>query len=178
MLRDLYSPEARIRWTAVHDLGRASIERPAAKTRELLRRLAWSLNEESGATGWGAPEAMGEIIACVPEHLSEFEHHFLGYLSDDETFLDNPVLDGGALWALGRLGRGSSFDEAAHELAVGRFLEHPDAAVRGLAAWGARCLGLSALEDGVSSLAGDSSPLWLLLDGEVVERTVSELAGL
>jgi hypothetical protein len=30
--------------------------------RVIMRRLMWSLNDESGGIGWGAPEAMGEIV--------------------------------------------------------------------------------------------------------------------
>ena len=31
--------------------------------RTVMRRLIWSLNEESGWIGWGSAEAMGEIMA-------------------------------------------------------------------------------------------------------------------
>lgn len=178
ILRNLYSVEAPVRWCAVRDLGLLAAERSAERNRELLRRLAWSLNEESGATGWGAPEAMGEILAGSPTLRPEFDGHFLGYLSGRETFLDNPVLDAGTLWALGRLGRGATFDVAEHEAAIGRFIDHPDSAVRGLSVWAWGQLGLSSSDERAREMASDDGSLWLIIDGEVVSRTVSELAGL
>lgn len=40
--------------------------------RELLRRLFWSMNDESGNLCWYAPEAIGEILYNVPSLCSEF----------------------------------------------------------------------------------------------------------
>jgi len=34
--------------------------------RDLLRRLFWMMNDESGNTCWYAPEAIGEILYNVP----------------------------------------------------------------------------------------------------------------
>jgi len=39
-------------------------EKEMESARVIMRRLMWSLNDESGDIGWGAPEAMAEIIAC------------------------------------------------------------------------------------------------------------------
>jgi hypothetical protein len=178
-LKGLYSTDARVRWRAVRALG-AHLERTWSESpgpaRELLRRLAWSLNEESGATGWGAPEAMGEIMARVPELAEHFPGRFTAYLSHEEVFLDNEVLDAGAIWALGRLqgvtGEGAA--EVGPELP--RFLEHPAPSVRGVAAWTAGRLRVTELRERLTGLVSDDSPLVLLIGEEVAERTVGELA--
>jgi hypothetical protein len=124
-LKALYSPVDRERFQAALDLGGYAEElwsdNPSS-VRELLRRLSWSLNEESGATGWGAPEAIGEIAARIPEMEKLYGSVFPGYLSHAEVFLDNAVLDAGALWAIGRLGPGSSADVPALDLDMPRFI--------------------------------------------------------
>ncbi len=178
-LRALYSPDAEKRFGAVLALADHAeglwAENPE-KVREILRRLAWSLNEESGATGWGAPEAMGEIMARIPELQSEFAARYPGYLVHAETFLDNEVLDTGALWAIGRLGSECSSCTPVVERELARFLLSESASVRGAAAWAVGQLGMSGLEAGLSFLAEDPGNLVLIVAGEVVEREVGELA--
>ncbi|MFZ1983368.1 MAG: DVU0298 family protein, partial [Desulfatitalea sp.] len=63
----LYHGDPRVRWHAVAAMG-VVVGRLADEelevARVVMRRLMWSLNDESGGIGWGAPEAMGEIMAC------------------------------------------------------------------------------------------------------------------
>ena len=75
-----------------------------------MRRFLWSLNDESGGIGWGAPESMAEIM-CLHEGLrAEYLHMLLSYLREDgpEPFQDGnqlelPQLQQGVLWGVGRL---------------------------------------------------------------------------
>ena len=53
------------------------------------RRLIWSLNDESGGIGWGAPEAMGEILARSEKLSCEFYCILLAYIREDGTPLEN-----------------------------------------------------------------------------------------
>ena len=46
-------------------------EKDMESARVVMRRLMCSLNDESGGIGWGAPEAMGEIIASHEGLASE-----------------------------------------------------------------------------------------------------------
>ncbi len=178
-LKALYSPDDRERYQAALDLGAFTAlqwqEKPDA-VRELLRRLAWSLNEESGATGWGAPEAIGEIAARIPEMEKLYGSVFPGYLSHTEVFLDNAVLDMGALWAIGRLGPGSSADVPALDEDLPRFLQSEAGSVRGAAVFAADRLGRIAVRDLVSELRTDTSGLVLPIDGVITDLTVGELA--
>jgi hypothetical protein len=178
-LKLLYSPDDRLRFQAALDLGGYAEEQWNSNpdgVRELLRRLSWSLNEESGATGWGAPEAIGEISARIPEMEKLYGSVFPGYLSHEEVFLDNAVLDTGALWAIGRLGPGSSADVPALDLDLPRFLASESASVRGAAVFAVDRLGRSTLQGAVSGLVSDEAQLVLPIDGAVRELTVAELA--
>ena len=178
-LKALYSPDDRERFQAALDLGAFAEmqwrEKPDA-VRQLLRRLSWSLNEESGATGWGAPEAIGEIAARIPEMEKLYGGVFPGYLSHAEVFLDNAILDAGALWAIGRLGPGSQADVPALDDELPRFLQSESGSVRGAAVFAADRLGRSALRGSVSELRNDDAGLVLPIDGVITDLTVGELA--
>jgi hypothetical protein len=180
LLRSLYDPDPEAHWSGVRDLGEwAAAEHGSRPERvvELARRLAWSLSEESGATGWGAPEAMGEVLARVPALLDRFGGLFEGWLTHEEAFLGQESLDAGALWAVGRLGPGTPAAFPGLATALGGFLDSPPAAVRGMAAWTARRHGLAAdLAPRLAALAADTREVWLLLDGRPTRTTVASLA--
>lgn len=179
ILKDLYDPSPPIRWAAVNELGDWAQQRHEESprvVRDLVRRLAWSLNDESGATGWGAPEAMAEVISRVPGLRDEFAPLYPNYLGHQDVYLGHEVLDTGALWALGRLGPEAPFGCADLAGLVRPYFAHPSPAVRGTAAWTAGRLRLSALSGALGDLSGDPSPVFMLIDGEVAVRTLDELA--
>jgi len=178
-LKALYSPEDRLRFQAALDLGAYAEEQWETNpepVRELLRRLSWSLNEESGATGWGAPEAIGEIAARIPEMEKLYGSVFPGYLSHAEVFLDNAVLDTGALWAIGRLGAGSSADVPALDKELPRFLRSDAASVRGAAIFAIHRMSRSGLRGLLIDSTKDDGALILPIDGAVQDLTVAGLA--
>jgi hypothetical protein len=39
--------------------------------RETVRKLLWSLSDESGAIGWSAPEILGEIVSADPKNFAD-----------------------------------------------------------------------------------------------------------
>jgi len=71
--------------------------------RIIMRRLMWSLNDESGGIGWGAPEAMAEAMANNNILAIEYFHILLSYIKEDGNFLEFDALRKGALWGLARL---------------------------------------------------------------------------
>ncbi len=178
-LKALYSPEDRQRFQAAVDLGAYAEGRwrtNPGSIQELLRRLTFSLNEESGATGWGAPEAIGEIAARIPEMEKLYGSVFPGYLSHPEVFLDNAVLNTGALWAIGRLGAGSSADVPGLDEDLSRFLRSEAASVRGAAIFAIERTNRSGLCHLLHDLTSDGGTLVLPIDGAVTDLTVGELA--
>ena len=99
LFRLLYEREGLIRWLAVEGMGavadRLAGEEPEA-VRVILRKLLWSINDESGGIGWSAPECIGEIIYRRPEMFGEFASIIISYA-------DEPMLRSGVLWAAGRI---------------------------------------------------------------------------
>ncbi|GAU07773.1 DVU0298 family protein [Desulfoplanes formicivorans] len=99
-----------IRWHAITGFGRVMItltDQAPERARVVMRRFIWNLNDESGGIGWGAPEAMGEIMANVPKLANEFHPVLMHYIFDrdgkPDSFLEHMPLRRGAFWGIGRL---------------------------------------------------------------------------
>jgi len=71
--------------------------------RIVMRRLMWSLNDESGGIGWGAPEAMGEIMARNETLAREYLNILLSYVDPKGNYLEYEPLRKGAVQAIKRL---------------------------------------------------------------------------
>jgi len=105
----LCSADAGVRAKAAHALGRlAELEaaRDPEKVRDLLRRLFWSLNDESGNSGLGVPEAIAEVIALRPDLWAGYVGPLLGRL-------DEPGLRDGLMAAVDRLAASPALVRAA-----------------------------------------------------------------
>jgi hypothetical protein len=110
LLSLLHRPELRLR--AAYGLGLAvSRLEKEDHARVLVRRLLWSLNEESGNLGWGAPEAMGAILAQSPALAAEYGRIFLSYGREtgrEDNFLEHPPLRQGLYQGMGLLARANA----------------------------------------------------------------------
>lgn len=135
-------PRAELHWRAAHCLGKvvtvlAGFDRDAA--RNLMRRLMWSLNEESGNLGWGIPESMGCIVAQSPLMAKEYERIVISYIIDtgkSSNYMDHGPLRVFSYWAIGHLAkyREEALWQALPWLVAG--LEKDDhLPCRGMAAW-------------------------------------------
>ncbi len=174
----LHSDEE-IRWRSAIAMG-VVVERIAQTDMEgarvVMRRLMWSLNEESGGIGWGAPESMAEILARQDTLAEEFGPVFLSYMDERGNFLEYEVLQRGLMWGLAGLAkaRPDLVKPAAAEL--GRYLRSADATVRGLAAWCAGLLRAGGLRSELTELVDDGSELRFFLVDRIVDRKVKDLA--
>lgn len=80
--------------------------------RVIMRRFLWSLNDESGGIGWGAPQAMASIMVAHDGLCEEYLHMLISYMQDDGpldyqdgNYLELPMLQRGLLWGIGELCR-------------------------------------------------------------------------
>lgn len=168
-----------IRWRAVSAFGVAAAalaDRDMESARVVLRRLMWTLNDESGGIGWGAPEAMGEAAALHERIACEYGGILVSYIREDCNFLEHPVLQRGVLWGVGRLVHART--ESA--LGIGRFLvpflSSSDPYHRGLAAWASRALDEAALEPHLERLTSDTAALVFYRNGALHPVTVGRMA--
>ena len=71
--------------------------------RTIMRRLMLSLTEESGGIGWGAPEAMGEIMARSEKLAEEYHKILISYTLGGGNELDFEDLQKDVIAGLKRL---------------------------------------------------------------------------
>ena len=115
----------------VAEMAKDSMER----ARIILRRIMWSLNDESGGIGWGSAEAMGEILYHSPELALEFKNILFSYLDHHGNFLEHEMLQRGLLWGIGTYLEADPAGLDKHsELILSQFLDSPDPIKKGYAA--------------------------------------------
>lgn len=79
----LCSPDKSIKNKAVIAMGEVvsrMAETDLESARTVMRRLIWSLNEESGWIGWGSAEALGEIMARNETLAREYHNLLISYI--------------------------------------------------------------------------------------------------
>ena len=176
----LLNRDEETRWRAITAMGAVVAhlaEKDMESARVVMRRLMWSLNDESGGIGWGAPEAMGEIIASHEGLAKEYVSVLISYVREDGNFLEYEALQRGAVWGVGRVAqaRPELVRDAVPHLVL--FLESPDATVRGLAAWTLGLLAAEAARPQLEELLGDEAEITLYVDDRLVVQSVGALAG-
>ncbi|SHF52858.1 HEAT-like repeat-containing protein [Desulforamulus putei DSM 12395] len=174
LFRFFYHPYGVQRWQAIEGLGRvaeALVQKDPEAVREIIRRLLWSMNDESGTAGWSAPEAIGEIIYRNPELFKDFVPIVIN-ASEEEIF------HRGIAWALGRIGqkRPDLVQESIPLLL--EFLHHPRAEVRGYAARSLGQIGPAAGQalPGLEQLLDDRTEVEVYEGNQVVTLQVHQLA--
>ncbi len=178
LLSFLCSRRARIKWRAVTAIGRLTAEladRDMESARVIMRRLMWSLNDESGGIGWGAPEAMGEIMARHPRLADEFHAMLISYLSPEKNYLEHEPLQPGVLWGLGRLARTRKELAGKADKYLPPYLASPRADIRGHAAWAAIALDSESLSPILDGLIGDDQEFELYRNQHLEKISISQI---
>jgi hypothetical protein len=138
--------------------------------RETVRRLLWSMSDESGGIGWSAPETLGEIVRSDPEEFRDIIP-ILWSNREEESFRP------GAVWALARVAGVRPDMVAFSSDNLKELVSDPNPAVRGYAALLVRATTPEGKEDILRKLSGDFGILRVYSNGLLREKTVSELAG-
>jgi hypothetical protein len=175
----LSSPDPLVKWTAVTCMGAVTADlarTDMAAARVVLRRLMWMLNEESGGIGWGAPEAMGEILACSERLAPEFAPILTSYAKENGNFLEFELLQRGVLWGMGRLAQVRPALVRQDAMLLSPYLGSSDAPVRGHAAWVLGILQAQEARQALEPLVRDSSRMDIYLDRRLVTLEVRDLA--
>ncbi len=175
----LVHSDEKLRWRAITAMG-AVVENLARKDMEsarvIVRRLMWSLNDESGGIGWGAPEAMAEIMARHEGLAREYSRMLISYMDYEGNFLEYEGLQRGVLWGLVRLARVRPQMVAEAGGHLQKYLESSDATIRGLAAWASGLLRIEDARPMLQLLVNDDSLLRLYIDHEFTQVRVQDLA--
>ena len=179
LLSFIQSGNEKLKWRAVKATGQIVsrlAESDLEAARVIMRRLMWTLNDESGGIGWGSPEAMGEILAAHSGLAQEYAVILLSYARENGNYLEHEGLQRGLLWGIGRL------SEKRPELVEGAiafllpYLESQDEVIRGLAV---RLMGLLQVKEALPRLRRlkeDNSSLVTLVGNELTTVRVKDLA--
>jgi len=177
-----------LRWHAISCMGEAVARLAEADMeagRVVMRRFLWSLNDESGGIGWGAPESMAEAMCRHAALAGEYVHMLISYMREDGpelcqdgNYIEHPFLQRGLLWGVARLSgcRGRLLLDRGVGDDLPPYLDAGDAVVRGLAALAAGRLRLTATGAALRAMAHDPATLTLYQDGRFDAATVGGLA--
>jgi len=175
----LYSQDEIVKWRAVTFMGlfvRNLAEEDMESARDVVRRLMWNLNDESGGIGWGSPEAMGEILTCHEGLAGEYAPILLSYANRDGNYLELPMLQRGLLWGIARFSEVRPHVVRGSKSHIFPYLESDDPAVRGHAARIVGLIGTMEDRDRLSPLAGDSSDYTTFFNHRCMRCNVGETA--
>jgi methylated-DNA-[protein]-cysteine S-methyltransferase len=153
-----FSDDALLRWRAIEAMGLFAAQKAAerlAPVEDIITRLFWLMNDESGGTGWYSPETIGEILRNVPALIPRVAKN-LPHFFTEEPF------ERGTYWAVMRAS--PRVPEAFAEVAVPGLKEGLVAEDPYIRAYAARALQIIGMWDGVdearkTSMASDETVL-------------------
>ncbi|MFP3909530.1 MAG: DVU0298 family protein [Archaeoglobaceae archaeon] len=137
--------------------------------KNILRRLFWHLNDESGAYCRGAPVAIGEIGRNSP-HFEGFKNMTVSLLDNEEVELKFVV------YALGRAAQGvkDAYPDPVEKLLP--LLDHEEPTIRGYAAWSLGELGAEDARGNLENLLQDDNVIRVYYRGEFKDMAVKDVA--
>jgi HEAT repeat protein len=180
LIGSLCSGNETVRWHAITALGPVVADladKDMEAARIVMRRFMWSLNDESGGIGWGAPEAMGEIMACHDTLAEEYAHILVAYMREDGFYLELEQLQRGLMWGLARLAgmRPDLLQVQNAATYLLPYLDSNDSHVRGLAAWTLGLLESKEATLALTKLVEDPAPVKIYLNRTLTTDTVGGL---
>jgi hypothetical protein len=101
LVRLAYDKTTLIGWRAIKAIGQVSslyVRNNYDFLRDAIRKLLWSLSDESGGIGWSAPEILGEIVSADPGKMSDV----IPLIADIFT-IEERVFRPGVLYALKKI---------------------------------------------------------------------------
>lgn len=161
--------EPRIRQRACWELGKIVSRMASSKVEDIIRRLMWRLNPESGDNPFGVPEALGEIGSRSPKEIEAFVSVMMQYLDDER-------LRPGLLQAAGRIGQKLPDVLSEYVDEISSYLRDEDPAVAANAALALRRIGGDRADEALRAVGGDNREISLFRKGEFRTIRLCEFA--
>ncbi|MFO7967182.1 MAG: HEAT repeat domain-containing protein [Archaeoglobaceae archaeon] len=136
--------------------------------KNILRRLFWHLNDESGAYCRGASVAIGEIGRNT-EQFEGFKNMTVSLLDNEEVELEFVI------YAVGRAAKSvkNAYPDPFEKLLP--LLDHQEPEIRGYAAWALGELGAEGAIEGLNELLEDENII-RIYQGEFKDMAVKDIA--
>ena len=167
----LHHPDPVLRWRAIEAMGivaACKAETDIEAVRDLIRRLFWTMNDESGNLIRTAPEAIGEILFRIPGLIPEYVPNLTGFLREEP-------FERGVHFALARL---AAKNPGAVEPFAGEFipsLSDPDPYIRAYASFILKKLSKSEMIPEKLGLEGKKLEIYDFDSGQIVEIGAEEV---
>jgi len=187
LIRMAYDKETLVGWRAIKAAGRvakalANIDREFLRI--TIRKLLWSLSDESGGIGWSAPELLGEIVSSDPEGFSDIIPLIAEvYDIEEQTFRP------GVVYALTRISEVSPERVACYQKIIIRSLVDKNPLMRVYALLLVEVLWTNAcrtniwskeftekLKSVVKNLENDREVAWVYLNSAFIDVQVGEMS--
>ena len=169
----LFDPDPLVRWRAIEGIGQVAAifaKTDRERVREMIRRLMWLMNDESGGLVWNAPEAVGMVLIRLPDLVNEYGRILASHIHEEP-------FERGTHWALSQIVpmRPAPFADMTDELAAA--LKDPDPYIRAYALPALLALSPGAT-DRAAPLLDDTTSLriWDPEQGDLRETTVGTMA--
>ncbi|MDI6801517.1 MAG: hypothetical protein QMD01_05630 [Thermodesulfovibrionales bacterium] len=175
LISSTYDKDDVISWRAMEALGIIAGEfSRSGKTeviRDIIRRLLWSMGEESGGIGWSSPEMLGEIIRSNPDEFGDI-------IPILWSFREEEMFRGGIVWAMARIGsvRPDLVNFAIDEMEI--MVADKNPYVRGYVAWFFCIIGGEDFIGHLKNLSDGEEIINFYKDGELIKRKVRDIAGI
>lgn len=172
-------PDESIRWRSISAMGRVTAVTYEGDRKEdariVMRRLLWSLNDESGGIGWGAPEAMGAAMSESQGLAAEYSSLLTSYIIPHGNYLEHPVLQRGVLWGIAQLAHAFPEHVRPSVAYLVPFLTSDDPYHRGLAAWTAALYDHPQIRACLPQIRKDRTTFVLYRTGDLQTVTVASM---
>ena len=184
----LCNPLDQVRWNAVICFGTIVprlAEEKIEEARVVMRRFLWSLNDESGGIGWGAPESLAEIMCHCRQLRREYLHMLISYMCEDGeeffqdgNYLELPMLQRGLLWGIGRLCQCHRDEMIEQNIVenVAAYLSSTDSTVSGLAIWALGLLQAKSTSQRIASFLDQDKVIQIYRDNFLQDVELGFLA--
>jgi hypothetical protein len=181
LVRMAYDKETLVGWRAIKTIGLAA--KSLVKTdyeflRETIRKLLWTLSDESGGIGWAAPEILGEIVSADPERFNDIIP-LIAEVYDVEEKVFRP----GILYALGKIAEVDPARVMPFISIIGRALSDSDPLTRVYALDVVKALKSRLAKDDlddftikIQNLLSDRAEVWVYKDDRFVGVEIWEAA--
>jgi len=166
-----YDKDDVISWRAVEAMGIVALKLAEERMdviRDTIRRLLWSMGEESGGIGWSSAEMLGEIIRSNPDEFADI-------IPIVWSFKEEDMFRAGVLWAMGRIADVRPDLVVFISKDIRQMLSDKNPAVRAYAVCTIGKLGVKDLLKETMSLLEDNSPISFYKDYELQKKTVGDI---
>jgi len=179
LVRISYDKDTLAGWRAIKAVGLIAKEFVRADSYEYLRntirKLRWSLSDESGGIGWSAPELIGEIVSADPRRFADI----VPLIADVYT-IEEDVFRPGVLYAFSRIAESAPDLVAPFADIINSALIDKNAQVR---LYALETIGklkdmfdFSSARDVIERLKHDNSEVWVYHDNMFVNIVVGDIA--